>query len=78
VFNKDIFYSPNQEKVEGQPLKIVQSLVKIIKEKANNQDAGSILQNLRLWDIELNEQNNNTMANLRDISGNQESLLIIV
>jgi hypothetical protein len=43
MFNKNILYSPNQEKVEGQLLKIIQSLVKIIEEEANNQNAGSIL-----------------------------------
>jgi hypothetical protein len=58
TFDEDILYAPEQEKAEGQPLKIIQDIVEMIEMDIEYQDAGSILENLELWDTELVEQNN--------------------
>jgi hypothetical protein len=58
TFDEDILYIPDQEKAEGQPLKIIQDIVEMIEMDIEYQDAGSILENLEMWDTELVEQNN--------------------
>ena len=48
TFNKDIFYSPKIEEVEGQPLLITWQVVKLIKENKEIQDTRLVLENLGL------------------------------
>jgi hypothetical protein len=56
-FDEDLLYDPEQEKAEGQPLEIVRATIQEIEDTVDLiQDAGSILENLGLWDTELIEQ----------------------
>ena len=56
-FDEDLLYDPEQEKAVGQPLEIVRATIQEVEDTVDLiQDAGSILENLGLWDTELIEQ----------------------
>lgn len=51
MFNKEILYAPKQEKEEGQPLKILQTIVEEIDKSRELQDTKAALINLDLVEI---------------------------
>jgi hypothetical protein len=79
VFDENILYSSSaQEQLTGQSVADARSVVKLI-EKKEVRDAGLILENMKLWNTELSERNNQESeilggANAPDAQNEQDEL----